>query len=172
MPASYNQLLTKGVKSSLSTTEIEDGKIRFVTDAAELYIDDGDEGSGGVRIKVTDIIDTYTEQQLSTILVPLPKVYLTTDTHKMYVYSSATSTWYDISAIDLTAVAGSENTDEVVWISPTNDANPKYASGLAYNPSTQTFKSPKSKIGDMLVYTETDSITGDQTAHFELISNE
>ena len=36
----YSEILTKGLKSALATTEIENGKLRFATDTGELFLDD------------------------------------------------------------------------------------------------------------------------------------
>ena len=80
----YATVLTRGTKASFSSLPAADGKIRFVVDSRELYIDYGNE-----HIKVSDIIDTYTEVEMREL--PLDKIitnkiYLTSDTKKMFMY--------------------------------------------------------------------------------------
>ena len=63
----YIQVLTKGLESSLDTTEIEDGKLRFTTDTRNLYLDLVESGVKR-RIKISDIDDTLTEEEIFSIL--------------------------------------------------------------------------------------------------------
>jgi len=80
----YATVLTRGTKSSFNNLPAMDGKIRFIVDSRELYIDYGNE-----HIKVSDIIDTYTEsemRELSLDKIITNKIYLTSDTKKMYMY--------------------------------------------------------------------------------------
>ena len=69
----YIQVLTKGLESSLNTTEIEDGKLRFTTDTRNLYLDLVESGVKR-RIKISDIDDTLTEEEIFSTLAPLPKI--------------------------------------------------------------------------------------------------
>ena len=156
---SYDAILTKGLKSQLATTPVENGKLRFVTDTAELFLDDNN-----VRTEITDIIDSYTEAEIAQILAPLPKVYLTTDTHKMYV--NVSGTWYDISAINLTAVPSTDNNDQVIWFSQSSANEPRYDADLKYNRSTKTLSVLKAAIGSVQIYTTTDQVSGDVTVDF------
>ena len=63
----YIQILTKGLESSLDTTEIEDGKLRFTTDTRNLYLDLVESGVKR-RIKISDIDDTLSEEEIFSIL--------------------------------------------------------------------------------------------------------
>ena len=78
---SYNQILTKGLKSALSSLSTSDGKLRLTTDTSELFYDDGTN-----RIKISDIIRDLTEEEIKNILSPLPKIYLSSDTHKLFIF--------------------------------------------------------------------------------------
>ena len=100
------------------------------------------------RIKISDIEDSYTEEEISEIIAPLPKLYLAKDTHRIYVF--ADGMWRDISEIGLSA-AESVDKDLVIWMSDKDD-NAKYDAGLSYNPGTKTLK-----VGDLNISTSTDS---------------
>ena len=78
MANTYNQILTRGLGSSLSSTPVVDGKIRFATDTQELYID-----FGVARIAITDVIKGKTESQIKALNPPLNKIYLSSDTLKL-----------------------------------------------------------------------------------------
>lgn len=77
----YNQILTKGLKSALLNTTVESDKLRLTTDTYELYFD-----NGNTRIKISDIIKDYTEEEIKSLLAPLPKLYLSSDTHKLFIF--------------------------------------------------------------------------------------
>ena len=143
IPKEYNCILTKGNFSSLATTPIEDGKLRFAEDTGALYLDRATD-----RIKISDIEDSYTEEEISEIIAPLPKLYLAKDTHRIYVF--ADGMWIDISEIGLLA-AESVDKDLVIWMSDKDD-NAKYDAGLSYNPGTKTLK-----VGNLNISTSTDS---------------
>ena len=155
----YSEILTKGLKSALATTEVENGKLRFATDTGELFLDDNNS-----RTKISDIIDTYTEAQIFQILAPLPKIYLSSDTHKMYV--NVSGVWYDISAIDLSEVSSSETTNNVIWFSRSTNNDPKYDSDLYYDPANKKLVMTKAKIGDMEISSTTDLESGEVTVDF------
>lgn len=79
----YDNILTKGNKSSLEQTSVGDGIIRFTQDTSELFVD-----SDGVRHHITDVIRGYTEKEIKSLLAPIPKIYLSSDTNKFLIYSS------------------------------------------------------------------------------------
>lgn len=79
----YSKMMTKGLASSIESTPIEEGKIRFTTDTNQLFID-----ADGVRHEISDVIRGYTEAEIKSLLAPLPKLYLSSDTHKFLVYAS------------------------------------------------------------------------------------
>ena len=79
--SNYNQILTKGLKSALLNTTVGSDKLRLTTDTYELYFDNGNS-----RIKISDIIGDYTEEEIKSLLAPLPKLYLSSDTHKLFIF--------------------------------------------------------------------------------------
>lgn len=83
MAEMYNQIFTKGLQSKLDTIEIESGKVRVATDTKRLFIDNDNE-----RIEITDFVKGMTEEEVRATLAPLPKLYLTSDTHKLMIFTS------------------------------------------------------------------------------------
>ena len=81
MSINYKKILTKGYQSALSNTPVEDGKIRVATDTGQLFIDDN-----GTRTEVTDFVKGHTEEEILATIAPLPKIYLSSDTHKLFVF--------------------------------------------------------------------------------------
>lgn len=80
MSNNFLNILTKGLFSSLKTVPVEDGKVRFTTDTNQLFVD-----ADGERHEVSDVIRGYTESEIKSLLAPLQKLYLSTDTHKFFV---------------------------------------------------------------------------------------
>lgn len=143
-------ILTKGLQSDLNTTPIVDGLLRFTTDTGRLYLDT-DSG----RVLISETVDLYTEAQIKQLLAPLPKVYVSSDTHRSFVYSYSTLTWVDLADIKLT-VAVSEDAEKVLWFSSTSDTQPKYDANMTYNTSTSTLTVPNIKttityVGNMRI---------------------
>ena len=152
-PKEYKNILTKGLQSMLSSTPIEDGKLRFTEDTGNLFLDLVN-GESKKRVKISDIIDDYTEAEIAEILAPLPKIYLASDTHRMYVFVSGK--WIDVSKINLTATTV-EDKNKVVWFS-SDDDGPLYDDTFYYNPAkkelgvdTATVKTMN--IGEMTITT-------------------
>lgn len=88
----YSQILTKGYQSALLNTPIENGKIRVTTDTSQLFID-----IDNSRIEITDIIKDLTEEEIKSLLVPLPKFYLASDTYKLLVYNTDNDEWVNVA---------------------------------------------------------------------------
>ena len=80
--------LTRGSQQAIYDTPIEDGKIRFGTDSARLFID-----SGTNRIEITDFVKGLTYAQITQITNPLPKLYMASDTLQCYMYNFTTRSW-------------------------------------------------------------------------------
>lgn len=137
----YSNILTKGLESSLDSTPIEDGKLRFTTDTRNLYMD-----LESSRVKISDIIDTYTEAQIFDILAPLAKVYLSSDTHRAYV--SAGDEWIDLGSCDIKVVT-STDTDYPLLVYG-EEQLPVYLEDVFYNPSYKELKVPNIKVTDSL----------------------
>lgn len=103
----FNKLFTRGVKSSLSSVGLDDGKIRFATDTEQLFID-----TSAKRIEISDVVKEYTESEILAILAPLPKLYLASDTGKLYSYNDG---WICINGTSLDiAVVTKEETDAMM----------------------------------------------------------
>ena len=81
MPNNYNQILTKGLKSALSSLSVSDGKLRLTTDTSELFYDDGSN-----RIKISDVVTGQTENEIKSLSSPLQKLYLASDTHRLFTF--------------------------------------------------------------------------------------
>lgn len=155
-------ILTKGLQSDLATTEIVDGLLRFATDTGRLYLD-----LENTRVPISEIVEIYTEQQIKDTLAPLPKIYVSSDTHRSFVYSYTALEWVDLAEIKLT-VSTTTNTDRVLWFSETTASQPTYAANLTYNPNTNLFTAPNIKatniayIGNMRIQ---NSLNQDNTSH-------
>lgn len=103
----FNKLLTRGVNSALSSVAVDDGKIRFATDTEQLFID-----TSSKRIEISDVIKEHTESEILAILAPLPKLYLASDTGKLYSYNDG---WICINGTPLDiAVVTKEETDAMM----------------------------------------------------------
>ena len=77
----YEQNLSRGLQSAINNTPIEDGKLRFAVDTARLYLDLVNE-----RIEFTDFVRGLTKEEIIGLTEPLPKMYLSSDTHELYFY--------------------------------------------------------------------------------------
>ena len=160
----YIQILTKGLESSLNTTEIEDGKLRFTTDTRNLYLDLVESGVKK-RIKISDIDDTLTEEEIFSILAPLPKIYISKDTHRAYV--SAGLEWIDLAAVQL-SLSEIKDLDVPLWFSEATSDKPYYSTELTYNTSTKELKVPNVKasktvkVGGLII---TDSVDENTNLH-------
>ena len=80
--------LSRGLQTTLDETPIEDGKIRFAVDTGRLYID-----SEHDRIPITDVIYGLTYREIVALENPLPKVYLTSDSHQVMSYDYKEEEW-------------------------------------------------------------------------------
>lgn len=167
----YDVILTRGLQSSLESTPIEDGKLRYCTDTGRLYMD-VEENSNSKRIIISEIITGYTEEELSDLLAPLPKIYLTSDTHRMYIHT--TIGWVDIASINPNATA-IKNEDQYVLFCGKTDDQPFYDDDLTYNSETKNFKSKNLeatgvvKVGNMKIENIIDADLGTQTVKFSFV---
>lgn len=80
--------LTRGLQTTIDETAIENGKIRFAVDTGRLYID-----SEHDRIPITDVIYGLTYAEIVALEHPLPKVYLTSDSHQVMSYDYNEEEW-------------------------------------------------------------------------------
>lgn len=161
-----SSILTKGLQSDLNDTEIVDGLLRFTTDTGRLYLDVDDS-----RILISETVDLYTEYEIMTLLAPLPKIYVSSDTHRSFVYSWSTLQWVDLAAVRL-SVSETEDVDKVLWFSETTDEQPTYSSNLKYNTNSNLLSAPNIKattsayIGNMRIQ---NTLNPDNTSHTVLI---
>lgn len=146
MSNDYTQILTKGLQSALGTQEIEDGVLRFTTDTGRLYLDNGT----SERIPISNVVTGMTEQQIINLQNPLDKLYVSSDTLK--VFASDGTNMRDIS--EIIPVLTSANETMYLWMGDNSGNGPKYASALNYNPSTKDIQ-----IGNMRVSKTEDSGT-------------
>ena len=79
----HKKYLTRGPESKLNELPVLDGKLRFTTDTGRLFMD-----LDGIRLEISDFIKTYTEEEIKNIITPLPKIYLSRDTLKFFVYAN------------------------------------------------------------------------------------
>lgn len=147
-PKDYTQILSKGLESSLASTPIEDGKIRYCTDTGRVYLDQKSDGHES-RIRLSDIEDSYTEEELSEMLAPSStKIYIAKDTNRMYRFYNGA--WYDLSGI-LPHLAELDEENKYVWFGSTDDPTPLYDTDLFYNTAKKTLK---------VKNTETETVNG------------
>ena len=134
-PKTYNNILSKGLQSALNSTAIEDGKLRYTTDTANVYLDIAVSGTTPVRVKISDIIQGMTEEEISEIIAPLPKLYLASDTCRLYVHHD-TKGWVDVSGAKLQATT-KPNVNQSIWFSEDTEEQPSYDTSFTYNSSTK-----------------------------------
>lgn len=153
-----SRILTKGLQSSISSTAIVDGTLRFTTDSGNLYLD-----HNSSRIKITDVISGYTDAQIKALQSPLDtKLYMASDTHKVYVFNSTTGLMVDIGAV--TPQVTTENSDLYLWMSGTGSVvNPKYNSALKFNPSTGVLTAGNIEIS------KTEELDGTKVMNFSIV---
>lgn len=145
----YTNILTKGLQSSLNSTEIEDGKLRFTIDTGRLFLD-VDDGTKKERVRISDVENGLTEEQIFSIIAPMPKIYVSTDTHRAYVGTGLE--WIDLASVNL-SLAEIADIELPLWFSATDAEQPSYAADLTYNTS-------KKKLSVTNVSTETVEVGG------------
>lgn len=123
------QVLTKGLQENLSETEIIEGMLRFTTDTGRLYLDLENDN----RVPITNVVLGYTESEILALQNPLDKVYVASDSLK--IFTSDGTNIRDIS--EIIPVVTTSNEDMYLWLSGTNDKAPKYNTALKFNPYTK-----------------------------------
>ncbi len=165
--SSYTQILTKGTQSELNNKAIEDGILRYTTDTGCLYLDIKND-TETKRLKISDIDNSKTEEQIFDIIAPLPKIYVSSDTHRAFV--STGMSMVDLAEIDLD-VASVINSDAPLWFTDkSEDAtnNPKYSTDVTYNTSTKQLKTPNVKASESIIVNTmkiTDVLNDDGITH-------
>ena len=80
----YISVLTRGNSFNFSNLPVDDGKIRFIMDKEELYIDDSSK-----HIKISDIILGYDENEIRNLDeedIFDNKIYISYDTKQLLLY--------------------------------------------------------------------------------------
>lgn len=129
-PKEYFNILTKGLQSSLNSTPIEDGKLRYTFDTGNLYLDVV-QGESSTRVKISDIVMGMTEEEIGNILVPLPKLYLALDTNRLYFYDPVKG-WRDTSGSKLVQTERPDS-NQSIWFSENDETQPSYDDTFSYN---------------------------------------
>lgn len=167
----YEKMLSRGLKSSLSATPIEDGKLRYTTDTGECFLDFKDPTDTSLkRVKISDVVFGYTEAQIKALNKYQEKLYVATDTAAM-LYNTG-SGWMRVGGATL--AQDFQNKNYVLWFSDPSDEQPKYNTGITFNPSTNTLStgavvvSKSITVGHMII---TDELTdeNDHNVDFDFV---
>ena len=153
--------MTRGLSSALDSTPIEDGTFRYCIDTGKVFLDSGS-GESGKRIPLNDIVTTYNDYEIKKMSTPSTKLYLASDTKKLYIYLN-TIGWYNLTGSKLST--DDEDKQNGVWFSdPTktedNTSTPSYDKDFNYNPGTKTLNvinlnSKSANIGNLNITTST-----------------
>jgi hypothetical protein len=93
MANTYSPILTKGTEADLKS--FVEGKLRFTVDTGRIFLDTG----ASSRIEYTDFVKGLTETQILALTTGiLPKVYMSSDTFKLFYYDTTSSTWKSITS--------------------------------------------------------------------------
>ena len=88
----YDYILTRGNSTNFANLPAIDGKIRFVIDKEELYVDYSNK-----HIRVSDIVIDYTESEIRALTnFSNNKIYIASDNKKMLMYNDILGAWEDI----------------------------------------------------------------------------
>lgn len=80
--------LSRGLQETIDKTKIVDGKLRFATDTARLFMDTATE-----RIEFTDVVKGLKYSEIIKLESPLPKLYLSSDSHQLLLYDYTEEEW-------------------------------------------------------------------------------
>ena len=99
-----------GPKAKSLLEAIANGTLRIMTDTEELYVD-----IGSARLPLGSIVTGKTEEQIKALNVAtiLPKIYLSSDTFKLFWYDATSSSWKVMGgdSVAYAAEAGSATND-------------------------------------------------------------
>ena len=151
----YENILTKGYYSALKNTPIEDDKIRATRDTNQLFID-----FDGERREITDFIKGMTEEEIRSVLAPLPKFYFASDTKRFLIFDNDNDEWIIVAEKNSNSVGHANNADTATY------AN---SAGTATNADTATYSknagtASKATNADTATYAKT--ATNASTASF------
>ena len=80
--------LSRGLQQTIDETEIKDGKILFAIDSARLFMD-----TKNGRIEITDVVKGLKYSEILALKSPLPKLYLSSDSHQLLLYDFKEEEW-------------------------------------------------------------------------------
>ena len=80
--------LSRGLQKTIDETEIKDGKILFAIDSARLFMD-----TKNGRIEFTDVVKGLKYSEILALKSPLPKLYLSSDSHQLLLYDFKEEEW-------------------------------------------------------------------------------
>lgn len=79
---------SRGRQKTIDKSPIIDGKIRFAIDTRRLFFDTEQE-----RIEITDLVTGMTYKEIIVLESPLPKLYLSSDSHQLMLYDFKEEEW-------------------------------------------------------------------------------
>ena len=91
----FEQHLSRGKQDDIDKAPIQDGKLRFSVDQARIFMDLVNE-----RVEFTDFVKGLSTDEIRALTNPLPKIYLTTDTHQFMMYHAGEWITYGGGSID------------------------------------------------------------------------
>ena len=136
--AQYPKILSKGYYSSLAGTSIEQDKLRFTLDTGQIFLDTADE-----RVEFTDFVKGLTEEQIQDTFAPLPKFYLSSDTHKLFYHDG--EEWLIVAEQNVDSVDHATNADTATYATKAGQdsqgqaINSTYIKNVSVNGKTVTF---------------------------------
>ena len=136
--AQYPKILSKGYYSSLAGTSIEQDKLRFTLDTGQIFLDTADE-----RVEFTDFVKGLTEEQIQDTFAPLPKFYLSSDTHKLFYHDG--EEWLIVAEQNADSVDHATNADTATYATKAGQdsqgqaINSTYIKNVSVNGKTVTF---------------------------------
>ena len=136
--AQYPKILSKGYYSSLAGTSIEQDKLRFTLDTGQIFLDTADE-----RVEFTDFVKGLTEAQIQDTFAPLPKFYLSSDTHKLFYHDG--EEWLIVAEQNADSVDHATNADTATYATKAGQdsqgqaINSTYIKNVSVNGKTVTF---------------------------------
>ena len=96
---------TADAASISRSSNIVDGQFIIATDSRQIFLD-----SGNRRLPLTDLVVVATEEERLDIAEPLPKLYLVTETGRIYYYC-ADGGWKKFSGPDLQVLVQPDQPD-------------------------------------------------------------
>ena len=127
--STYSNILTKGYRASLDDLELDEGKLRFTEDTGELFLDLDDK-----RIQISrDVETSKTESQILASTAAFEKIYLSSDTHRLYYpeIGESTVTWNCVGEENASSVDYATNAGTADYATNAGTANYATNAGTA-----------------------------------------